>query len=342
MKIAVIGTGSWGTALAKVLAENDHEVMMWGRDLEVVKEMNHCHTNKRYLKEAQLPTNLTATNSLLDCLTEAEYILIVIPSHAMRAVLEQMKPILHSIQTRPIIIHATKGLEPKSHKRMTQVIEEVIPNSSYQDVVVLSGPSHAEEVARKDVTTITAASKDLDSASNVQALFMNQYFRVYTNQDVLGVELGAALKNIIALGAGILVGLGYGDNAKAGLVTRGLAEITRLGVKLGADPMTFLGLSGVGDLVVTCTSPHSRNWQAGVLIAKGKTKEEVATEIDMVVEGITTTAVAYELSEEVDVEMPITNAIYAVLYEGLPVEKALEGLMAREGKQEAKSKFNQN
>lgn len=335
MKISILGTGSWGTALAKVLVENQQTVVMWGRDEAVVNEINTTHTIEKYLPNIALSNTLTATTQLSVALADTDAILIVVPTKAMREVVTQVKEVLQTATKTPIIIHATKGLEPQTHLRMTQVIAEVLPAELYEAIVVLSGPSHAEEVARKDLTTITASSDSLESAKIVQQLFMNEYFRVYTNQDVLGVELGAALKNIIAIGAGLLVGLGYGDNAKAGLVTRGLAEITRLGVKLGADPITFLGLSGVGDLVVTCTSPHSRNWQAGNLLAKGYSRQAVESIIEMVVEGITTTAVAHELAIEQQVEMPITAAIYAILYENETVEQALKTLMAREGKHEA-------
>lgn len=338
MKVSVLGTGSWGTALSKVLAENGHQVMMWGRDTDAIEEINAYKTNKRYLKETVLPESIVATMDLKETVEGAEFVLIVVPTSAMRSVVTQLKAVMAELKTRPTVIHATKGLEPHTHLRMSQVIEEVLADQMCHDTVVLSGPSHAEEVARRDLTTVTAASKDLDAAKKVQQLFMNQYFRVYTNSDVLGVELGAALKNIIALGAGVLVGLGYGDNAKAGLVTRGLAEISRLGISMGADPLTFLGLSGVGDLVVTCTSPHSRNWQAGRLLAEGKTKEEVEVIVDMVVEGIKTTEVAYELAQEQNVEMPITNAIYDTLYRGVPVKEAVEALMSREGKKEVSLK----
>lgn len=338
MKVSVLGTGSWGTSLSKVLAENGHQVMMWGRDTDAIEEINAYKTNKRYLKETVLPESIVATMDLKETVEGAEFVLIVVPTSAMRSVVTQLKAVMAELKNRPTVIHATKGLEPHTHLRMSQVIEEVLADQMCHDTVVLSGPSHAEEVARRDLTTVTAASKDLDVAKKVQQLFMNQYFRVYTNSDVLGVELGAALKNIIALGAGVLVGLGYGDNAKAGLVTRGLAEISRLGISMGADPLTFLGLSGVGDLVVTCTSPHSRNWQAGRLLAEGKTKEEVEVIVDMVVEGIKTTEVAYELAQEQNVEMPITNAIYDTLYRGVPVKEAVEALMSREGKKEVSLK----
>lgn len=335
MKVAVIGTGSWGTALAKVLAENHHQVMMWGRDLDVIDEINQAHRNHRYLGQTVLPEALVASGDLEEVVKDAEAVLFVLPTAAMRSVATQVNQVLEKLGQAPIIIHATKGLEPGSHARISQVLDQVIQPQNRAAVVVLSGPSHAEEVARQDLTTITAASGNLAAAKVVQDLFMNHFFRVYTNQDVIGVELGAALKNIIALGAGALVGLGYGDNAKAGLVTRGLAEISRMGVHLGADPLTFLGLSGVGDLVVTCTSPHSRNWQAGRLLALGYNRMEIQNKIDMVVEGVSTTQVAYELAQAEGVDMPITQAIYRALYEGVRVEDAIADLMAREGKQEA-------
>lgn len=336
-KIAVIGTGSWGTALSKVLVENNHQVVMWGRDLPVVEEINQVHRNHRYLGQVQLPLGLEATTDLEMALKDAEYVLFVLPTAAMRQVAHLVNQTISRLNIHPIIIHATKGLEPETHLRMSQVLDQELDPRTYQAIVILSGPSHAEEVARQDLTTITAASDKLEAATAVQTLFMNHYFRVYTNSDVIGVEVGAALKNIIALGAGILVGLGYGDNAKAGLVTRGLAEITRLGVHLGADPLTFLGLTGVGDLVVTCTSPHSRNWQAGNLLAKGYSKDEIEKKIDMVVEGIHTTHVAHELATNLKVDMPITRAIYQTLYEGVQVENAIADLMARQGKAEAAS-----
>lgn len=238
--------------------------------------------------------------------------------------------------TKPtVIVHASKGLEQESHKRISEILEEEIPESKRQAVVALSGPSHAEEVAVKDLTTITAASTNEKAAKVVQDLFMNDYFRVYTNNDIIGVELGAALKNIIAVGAGALQGLGYGDNAKAALMTRGLAEISRLGVAFGADPMTFIGLSGLGDLIVTCTSVHSRNWRAGHMLGKGNSLKEVLESMGMVVEGIATTKAAYELAKQKEIEMPITAAIYEVLYNGANVEDIIVSLMKRDGKSEA-------
>lgn len=344
MKIAVIGTGSWGTALAKVLSENKHQVTIWGRNQATVDEINNEHRNEQYLHNISLPTSIKATMSLEEAVDEAKIILVVIPTNAIRSFALQLNDLLREQDDAPIIVHASKGLEMNTELRISQVLEEVLDEANYEAIVVLSGPSHAEEVARRDVTTLTAASDSLGIAKVVQKAFMNNYFRVYTNSDVIGVELGGALKNIIAVGAGIISGLGYGDNAKAGLITRGLAEISRLGVELGADPLTFIGLSGVGDLIVTCTSPHSRNFRAGNLIAKGFTIEEINNEINMVVEGILTVKVAYQLAKEHKVDMPITDMLYRAIYvdEGLSVQAAIEELMLREGKQEDSSDNQMN
>ena len=335
MKIAVLGSGSWGTALGQVLAENGHEVVLWGREDHIADEINQAHTNSHFLPGINLPTTIVATTDLKAALDQATVLLFVLPTKAIRSVARQVASYLSQSDAQPLLVHATKGLEQGTHLRVSQMIEAEIPRPDYQDLVVLSGPSHAEEVARHDLTTVTAACPNLQAAEKVQALFKNHYFRIYTNTDVVGVEMGAALKNIIALGAGVLAGAGYGDNAKAALVTRGLAEISRMGIKLGADPLTFVGLSGVGDLVVTCTSPHSRNWQAGNLLAKGYSKEAIEEEIQMVVEGIATCQSAYELAKESGIEMPITEALYGLIYEGAQVKEGLLRLMTRDGKQEA-------
>ena len=335
MKIAVLGSGSWGTALGQVLAENGHEVVLWGREDHIADEINQAHTNSHFLPGINLPTTIVATTDLKAALDQATVLLFVLPTKAIRSVARQVASYLSQSDAQPLLVHATKGLEQGTHLRVSQMIEEEIPRQDYQDLVVLSGPSDAEEVARHDLTTVTAACPNLQAAEKVQALFKNHYFRIYTNTDVVGVEMGAALKNIIALGAGVLAGAGYGDNAKAALVTRGLAEISRMGIKLGADPLTFVGLSGVGDLVVTCTSPHSRNWQAGNLLAKGYSKEAIEEEIQMVVEGIATCQSAYELAKESGIEMPITEALYGLIYEGAQVKEGLLRLMTRDGKQEA-------
>lgn len=336
MKVAVIGTGSWGTALAKVLSENHHDVSIWGRNQGVVDEINTKHTNHKYLPDCVIPANIQATISLRSAIDGASMIIIVIPTNAIRPLAMDLNELLIDQTDKPIIVHASKGLEMDTELRISEVLEETLDRENYKGIVVLSGPSHAEEVARRDVTTLTAASHDLVIAQEVQAVFMNNYFRVYTNTDVIGVELGGALKNIIAVGAGIISGLGYGDNARAGLITRGLAEISRLGVALGADPLTFIGLSGVGDLIVTCTSPHSRNFQAGNLLAKGYTIDEVKEQMFMVVEGVLTVKVAYQLAKEQGIDMPITEMLYRSLYEdqSMSTQAAIEELMLREGKQE--------
>ena len=266
----------------------------------------------------------------------ADAVLFVVPTKAIRAVAQEL---ISKMNTKPVIIHASKGLEQGTHKRISEVIAEEIPEEKRQAIVVLSGPSHAEEVAVHDITTITAASTDQTAAAYVQELFMNDYFRIYTNNDVIGVETGAALKNIIAIGAGAIHGLGFGDDAKAAIMTRGLAEISRLGVAMGANPLTFIGLSGVGDLIVTCTSVHSRNWRAGNLLGKGHNLDEVLENMGMIVEGVSTTKAAVELAEQLGVDMPITQTIYQVLYEGEDIKKAAKEIMLRDGKMENEFSF---
>ncbi|MCC5889681.1 MAG: NAD(P)H-dependent glycerol-3-phosphate dehydrogenase [Alkalibacterium sp.] len=330
-KIAVLGAGSWGSALANVLFENGHQVTLWTRDEKQRDEINTEHTNKHYLPDFTFPDNIIATNQLEEALKEAEAVVFVIPTKAIRDVSRQVSSVLgHPIT----VIHASKGLEENSYKRISTILSEELPSEYVKGIVALSGPSHAEEVIKRDLTTITAASENEEAAILTQELFINDYFRVYTNSDITGVEIGAALKNIIALGAGVIAGLGYGDNAKAGLVTRGLAEISRLGVELGADPLTFMGLSGVGDLIVTCTSSHSRNWRAGYQLGKGKDVETVLDEMGMVVEGISTTKATHELARLNNIDMPITEAIYSVVYNQLDVKDVILNLMQREGKSE--------
>ena len=330
-KIAVLGPGSWGTALAQVLSENGHEVILWGKDANQINEINTQHTNRHYLPELILPDNILATLSLKEAVHEADAILFVVPTKAIRSVAQELVPL---IEKAPYVIHASKGLEQGSHKRISEILAEEIPAEKRREIIVLSGPSHAEEVAVHDITTITAASQSLEAAQYVQDLFMNDYFRIYTNNDVIGVETGAALKNIIALGAGAIAGLGFGDNAKAAIMTRGLAEISRLGVAMGANPLTFIGLSGVGDLIVTCTSIHSRNWRAGNLLGQGKKLDEVLANMGMIVEGVATTKAAIELAHQLKVEMPITETIYRVLYEGQDIKAAAKEIMLRDGKVE--------
>lgn len=333
-KIAVLGAGSWGTVLANLLVENKHEVALWTHDPNQIPEINERHTNQHYLPDFQLNADLKATSDLATAIKDTDVILFVVPTNAIRPVAQQVLPLLATANGRPIIAHAAKGLERDTKLRVSEVLEAVLPESAISGIVVVSGPSHAEDVATKDITTLTAASNQPAAAEAIQAIFMNDYFRLYTNSDVTGVELGAALKNVIAIGAGALHGLGYGDNTKAALMTRGLAEITRLGVALGADPLTFIGLSGVGDLIVTCTSVHSRNWRAGNALGQGQSLADVLDHMGMVVEGVSTAKVVHELRQTTPVDMPISEAIYQVLYEEAPIKTVISQLMAREGKPE--------
>ncbi len=327
MKIAVIGSGGWGTALAILLLNKGHEVMLWSWQHEECERLKADRENKAYLPGVPLPEELSYTDDLRAAVTWAQVVVTVLPSHRMRAYVKDMASYIEN----KFIINCTKGLEPGSLKTMSECIREEIPKAR---VAVLSGPSHAEEVSRRIPTAIVAASEDIALAGLAQDIFMCESFRVYTNTDVKGVELGGALKNVIALCAGMIDGLGYGDNTKAALMTRGLVEIIRLGEALGARKETFMGLSGNGDLIVTCTSRHSRNRRAGILLGQGKTLEETQKEIHMLTEGITTCAAAYELSGRVGVEMPIVNEAYAVLYQHKEPRQAVFDLMMRGKKEE--------
>lgn len=325
-KVAVLGAGSWGTALAIVLADNNHEVRLWGHKQAQIDEINQYHTNEKYLKNITLSERIVGYTSMAEAVSGVEAIVLAVPTKAMREVCQQVKGYLSS---PALFVHVSKGIEPDTHLRVSEVIEEELPESVREAVVVLSGPSHAEEVSLRQPTTVTAAALDVKAAEKVQDLFINQHFRVYTNTDVVGVEIGGSLKNIIALAAGITDGLGYGDNAKAALITRGLAEIARLGSCLGANPLTFLGLTGMGDLIVTCTSVHSRNWRAGNMLGKGMKLDEVLENMGMVVEGVRTTKAAYQLSQKLQVKMPLTSALYHVLFDGVDPKDAVDELMSR-------------
>lgn len=336
-KVSVLVAGSWGTALASVLADNSHDVWIWSRHEHQVEEINRLHTNSKFLPDVKLPDNIRATASMKEAVSGSDAVLLAAPSSAMREVAAGVRPYLRNDAT---LIHATKGFETKTLERMTTVISEELPEYDPQNIVVLSGPSHAEEVIRKSPTTVVVASESLDAAEQAQDLLINSYFRVYTNPDVIGVEVGGALKNIIALGAGLSDGLGFGDNAKAALLTRGLAEISRLGAAMGANPLTFAGLAGVGDLIVTCTSRHSRNWRAGYLLAQGHTLDQTLKQMGMVVEGVKTTQAAYELARRYQTTMPITDELYAVLFDGKEPKTAVEDLMNRGRKDELEEAAN--
>ncbi|MGD8189185.1 NAD(P)H-dependent glycerol-3-phosphate dehydrogenase [Brevibacillus ginsengisoli] len=324
--VVVIGAGSWGTALASVCATNQHQVTLWVRDPQVANEMNTRHTNEKYLPSIQLPSNIYAETDIRKAVEGKKNVLMVVPSHAMREVAHQISPFLSD---DTLLIHATKGFELDTLKRMSEVITEEVSPEVAKGLVVLTGPSHAEEVVRKSPTTIVVASDSNEHAALAQDLLMSSTFRVYANPDMIGAEIAGSLKNIIALGAGMSDGLGFGDNAKAALLTRGLAEIGRLGVKMGANPLTFAGLAGVGDLVATCTSKHSRNWRAGYMLGQGQDLDTVLKQIGMVVEGVRTTKAAHALALKEQVEMPITHVLYSVLFEGLNPRQGVEDLMGR-------------
>lgn len=330
-KVTVLGAGSWGTALAIVLAENGHDTLIWTHRADQAEEINAHRTNKKYLPETVLPSNLKATNDLTEASNHGDTIVVAVPTKAIREVCTDVSNCL----TKPkLFVHVSKGIEPDTLLRISELIEASVDAKWLQEVVVLSGPSHAEEVVLQHPTTVTAASKSMAAAEKVQDLFMSGYFRVYTNDDVVGVEIGGALKNVIALAAGIIDGLGYGDNAKAALITRGLAEITRLGVAMGGNPLTFAGLTGMGDLIVTCTSVHSRNWRAGNLLGKGIKLPEVLEQMGMVVEGVRTTKAAHQLADKYDVAMPIAEQLFEVLFNEKDPKLAVDELMIRVKKPE--------
>jgi len=329
-KVTVCGAGSWGTALAIVLADNGYQVNLWTHREEQAVEINETGKNEKYLK-VQLPKNIYATKDIEEAVKQTTAIVIVVPTKAIREVTKLLNPFVNADLP---IIHATKGIEPHTLKRVSEMIFEELSNYEQNNITVLSGPSHAEEVAERQPTSVTVSAINKERAKFAQNLFINSNFRVYTSSDIVGIELGGALKNIIALGAGISDGLGFGDNAKAALITRGLAEITRLGSTLGANPLTFLGLPGVGDLIVTCTSVHSRNWRAGNLLGKGHSLDDVLEQMEMVVEGVRTTEAAYEFSTKQNIEMPITEAIYNVLFHEQRPEEAVKQLMNRDRRSE--------
>ena len=328
--VTVLGCGSWGTALAIVLAGNGHAVTMWCRRAEQAEEMNGRRENSRYLPGVTLPDGIRVTTDLLQALQDTAYIVLAVPSQSLRETLEKIKPYLPETA---VLINTAKGLEVGTRLRMSQVVESVIPGSS-QRFVALYGPSHAEEVGRGLPAAVVSCSIHAQTAEAVQDLFMAPAFRVYTNDDLIGVEIGGAIKNIIAIATGIAIGLGLGDNAQAALLTRGMAEITRLGTHLGADPMTFSGLTGIGDLVVTCTSRHSRNHRCGLALGQGKKLDQILEEMGMVVEGVKTTRATVELARQMGISMPIAEMMYRVLFEDFPVQQAVSELMCRNRKSE--------
>lgn len=330
-KIGVVGAGSWGTALANLLGNKGFKVDFWVFEKEIKEQIEKFCENKVFLPDIVLSSNISPSNDIADVVKGKDLVLIVVPSHVMR---ETAIKISGLIDKNTIIVSASKGIENGTHLTMTGVLKECIKNVSEDNFAVLSGPSFAKEVAKSFPTAVTVASKNPDVAAFVQHLFATPFFRVYTNDDMIGVELGGAVKNVIAIAAGIIDGLDLGLNTRAALITRGLAEIKRLGLVMGAKPETFTGLAGVGDLVLTCTGDLSRNHAVGKKIGQNKKLKEILSEMRMVAEGIKTTKSVYNLSEKLGVEMPITQEIYSILYEDVSPKEAVLRLMTRDLKQE--------
>ena len=323
MQIGVIGSGTWGTALAALLIHNGEKATLWSafeKEAQQIRETRK-HPN---LPETELPENMEITTDLEKAMDGKDMLVLAVPSIYVRETARKMAPFCRKGQ---IIVNVAKGIEEDSLMVLSQVIEEELPQA---DVAVLSGPSHAEEVSRFLPTTCVVGAHSRETAETVQKVFMSQVFRVYSSPDMIGIELGAALKNVIALAAGIADGLGYGDNTKAALITRGIAEISRLGTAMGGKPQTFAGLSGIGDLIVTCASMHSRNRRAGILIGKGYSMEAAMKEVKMVVEGVYSAKAARNLSHKYQVPMPIVEQVNEVLFEGKPAGDAVQDLMLRD------------
>lgn len=326
MKVGVIGSGSWGTALAQVLCDNKHDVTIWGRNEIEINDINQNHRNSLYFENAPLNESLKATLDFND-MKGSDVIVLAVPSGAVESVALRLNDVLDKATT---IINVAKGFHPLTHELLSQVIERVMNKDILAGVVSLIGPSHAEEVVLGKVTTINAVSSDELLAESVQVLFSNSYFRVYRNTDVIGAQIGVAIKNIIAVVSGAAAGLDLGDNARAALMTRGLAEMTRYGVYFGGKPETFLGLCGVGDLIVTCTSPHSRNFQAGFQIGQANSAKEFMETNTKTVEGISAMKAVYDVIKDKGISMPITEEAYAVVYEGKEPLIAIRDLMDRD------------
>ncbi len=327
-KIGILGAGTWGTAIGILLSDNGHDVTMWSKVEKEARDLEESRDNIKNLPGARLPQQVKITLDLKEACSDKDIIVMAVASPYIRVTAKEASPFIKQGQ---IIVNVSKGLENGTLLTLADVIKEEIPQA---DIAVMSGPSHAEEVSRKVPTTIVVGSPSKETAHFIQDVFMNEVFRVYTSPDIIGIELGAALKNVIALAAGIIDGLGLGDNTKAALMTRGMAEISRLGERMGGRMETFSGLSGFGDLFVTCTSRHSRNRQAGILIGKGYTMEEVTKEVNQVVEGVNTARAALTLAKKYDVEMPIVEQINLVLFEGKSAQEAATDLLIRDKRKE--------
>ncbi len=332
-KTAVIGAGNWGTALAKLLADKGEQVVLWGHDPAQIDALRRDRENRKYLPGATLPASLQPVDNL-DCVADCDCVVMVVPSHGFRQVFSTLVP---HLQPGTFLVSAVKGIEIGSRQTMNQIMESELAHTNKQGTMfsgVLTGPSFADEVAVGQPTAITVGFADIDAARTVQHLFSTSFFRVYTSTDIIGLEISAAMKNVIAIATGISDGLGYGLNTRAALITRGLAEITRLGVKLGAHPLTFSGLGGLGDLVLTCTGSLSRNRTVGLKLGEGRTLKQALDEMTMVAEGVKTTKSCYNLAASVAVEMPILEQTYQILYENKDCRTAVQELYQRSLKEE--------
>ena len=332
MKATVIGAGSWGTALAVVLDSNGHDVRIWAREQEIADAINLDHHNPTYLPELALPPSITAYTDLADCARNRDLIVFATPSHTMREVSLRVKRYLEGDE---IVVSVSKGIENGTYLTMTQVLAETLAGTIIEDHIgALYGPSHAEEVSRLKPTAVVAAAYGKSAALAIQQAFMTPMFRVYANHDLVGVEVGGSVKNIMAIAAGIVDGAGLGDNAKAALLTRGLQEMKRLWMRMGGSSDTFSGLAGIGDLIVTCTSEHSRNRHVGYHIGKGEKLGEIVSRMSMVAEGVNTTRSVHGLALKLGVDMPITHRVYEILFDGKCAMEAMRELMTREAKDE--------
>ncbi|MBS6610024.1 MULTISPECIES: NAD(P)H-dependent glycerol-3-phosphate dehydrogenase [Peptoniphilus] len=333
MKITLCGGGSWGTAIARLLSNKGHDVNFYIRNKSVIYDIKKNKENSKYLPGAKFENEINLTNNLLSVLKDIDIFVLAVPTTSSREILEEIKNYLGE---NVIIVNLSKGFEVDTLKRISEISKEILPRNPF---VALSGPSHAEEVGKDIPTTVVASSENLDASKIIQREFSTPIFRIYTNSDLIGVEIGGALKNIIALAAGMNDGLNYGDNSKAALMTRGVYEMSKLGITLGANPHTFNGLSGIGDLIVTCTSMHSRNRRAGILIGKGMSMQDACKEVGQVVEGVKTVESTYKLSKIYNIEMPITKVLYEILYKNYDPRKAVYELMTRKNKDEIEQIF---
>jgi len=331
LKVGVIGAGAWGTALGNLLAEKGYEVDLWAFEEEVCEDILRDRENKVFLPGIHLSQNLTPSNDLDKVAAAKDMLVLVMPSHVFRSVAAEL---VHHPTERTILISASKGIENETHLTMSGILQQLLPPRLHGQITALSGPSFAQEVAKKIPTAVTAATRSPDAGAQVQAAFAAPYFRVYTSYDVIGVELGGAAKNVMAIAAGMSDGLGLGTNTRAALITRGITEIQRLGIRLGANPKTFMGLAGIGDLVLTCTGQLSRNWTVGHKLGQGMKIEAILSETRTVAEGVKTTRSVYNMSRKLEVEMPIAEQVYRILYEDLDPREALRVLMSRDLRQE--------